>query len=105
MKFDAAAMTPGRAKRYQNGTLPSAKSIQAVPVSGRPQGPAAAAGAGRAAAAMQATAMTPARTTLLTGPSLATDFGPAGGYRAGDERAPDEHRAELVRLATRAETG
>ena len=30
MKFEAAAMTPGRAKRYQKGTEPSAKSTHAV---------------------------------------------------------------------------
>jgi hypothetical protein len=67
MKFEAAAITPGRANRYQKGTDPSAKSTQAVPASGRPQG--SAASAGRAVAAMQAMAMTPARTNLRTGKS------------------------------------
>src|SRR5919201_5134948 len=42
MKFDAAAITPGRAKVCQKGTEPSAKSIQSVPVPGIPQVPAAA---------------------------------------------------------------
>ncbi len=67
MKFDAAAITPGRAKRYQNGTEPSAKSTHAVPPEGSPHG--SAASAGRAVAAKQAMAMTPARTTLRTGRS------------------------------------
>ena len=37
MKFEAAPITPGRAKTCQNGTEPSAKSIQSVPLSGIPQ--------------------------------------------------------------------
>ena len=64
-KFEAAAITPGRAKRCQNGTEPSAKSIQAVPLLGRPHGPAAS--AGRAEAAKQTIAMTPARTAPSRG--------------------------------------
>src|SRR4029450_13205217 len=70
MKFDAAAITPGRANRYQTGTVPSAKSIQAVPLVGRPQG--SAARAGWAVPAKQAIAMRPARTALLTRPMVAT---------------------------------
>src|SRR6476660_2125549 len=37
MKFEAAPITPGRAKTCQKGTEPSAKSIQGVPLSGIPQ--------------------------------------------------------------------
>jgi hypothetical protein len=37
MKLAAAAITPGRANICQNGTEPSAKSIQSVPLSGIPQ--------------------------------------------------------------------
>src|SRR4249919_1128789 len=37
MKFDAAPITPGRANTCQNGTEPSAKSTQSVPLSGIPQ--------------------------------------------------------------------
>jgi hypothetical protein len=40
MKFDAAAITPGRAKSCQNGTEPSAKSIHTVPCPGIPHVPA-----------------------------------------------------------------
>src|SRR5918998_342282 len=36
MKFDAAAITPGRAKSCQKGTDPSAKSIQSGVWPGRP---------------------------------------------------------------------
>src|SRR5262245_61748594 len=43
MKFAAAAITPGRAKTCQNGTEPSAKSTQSVPLFGTPQVSAAAA--------------------------------------------------------------
>ncbi len=62
MKFEAAAITPGRANRYQNGTEPSAKSIHAVPPFCGPQ----AASAGRAVAAKQTIATSPARMSLLT---------------------------------------
>ena len=34
MKFAAAAITPGRANSCQNGTEPSPKSIQSVPLAG-----------------------------------------------------------------------
>ena len=43
-RFEAAAITPGLAKRYQNGTEPSAKSTHWVPAVGIPQGSAACAG-------------------------------------------------------------
>ena len=45
-RFEAAAITPGFAKRYQNGTEPSAKSTHCVPAVGMPQGSAARAGEG-----------------------------------------------------------
>src|ERR671922_2631127 len=44
MKLEAAATIPGRANRYQNGTEPSAKSTQVVPLVGMPQTSAACAG-------------------------------------------------------------
>src|SRR5215510_11336301 len=54
MKFAAAAITPGRAKTCQNGTEPSAKSIQSVLFPGMPQLSAAAARCGAAAKHAQA---------------------------------------------------
>jgi hypothetical protein len=69
MKFEAAATTPGRAKRYQNGTEPSAKSTHVVPLVGKPQ--ASAACAGWAVPAKSAIAVTPAGTSFLTAGMLA----------------------------------
>src|SRR5829696_6783523 len=71
MKFEAAAMIPGLAKRYQKGTEPSAKSTHAVaaPLAGRPHGSAARASC--AVPAKSASAMTPARNTLLTAAMVA----------------------------------
>src|SRR3954453_9287103 len=54
MKFEAAPITPGRAKTCQNGTEPSAKSTQSVPLSGMPPVSEAAARCGTAAKAAQA---------------------------------------------------
>ncbi len=48
MKFAAAAITPGRANTCQNGTEPSAKSTQSVPLPEIPHVPASArCGSGR----------------------------------------------------------
>src|SRR5215204_762651 len=71
MKFEAAAMIPGLAKRYQKGTEPSAKSTHAVaaPLCGRPHGSAARASC--AIPAKSASPMTPARKTLLTAAMVA----------------------------------
>src|SRR4029453_3281275 len=107
MKLDAAAITPRRAKRYQNGTVPSAKSIQAVPLVGRPQG--SAARAGLAVPAKQVIAMRPARTALLTWPMVATavttlasrDTSPPNDPGArrpgGDRRRVRRHRGPEAR--------
>ena len=68
MKFEAAAMTPGLANSSQNGTDPSAKSIQSVPLSGIPQVSEAAARCGAAANAAQAASAM--RTNRFNRPSL-----------------------------------
>src|SRR4051812_16212830 len=85
MKFEAAPITPGRAKTCQNGTEPSAKSTQSVPLSGIPQVsapaalPDAADPCGTAAnAAHAASAM---RTKRFTRPALK-------GSRAGSSAPP-----------------
>src|SRR5919197_4273030 len=67
MKFDAAAITPGRAKVCQKGTEPSAKSIQSVPLLEIPQVPAAARCGVAAKAAQAASTMT---SSLLIDPDL-----------------------------------
>src|ERR671936_2393018 len=67
MKFDAAAITPGRANVCQNGTEPSAKSIQSVPLPEIPHVPASARCGVAAKAAQAASAMT---SSLLIDPSV-----------------------------------
>jgi hypothetical protein len=58
MKLAAAAITPGRANSCQNGTEPSAKSIQSVPLPEIPHVPAWARWGVAANAAHAASAMT-----------------------------------------------
>src|SRR5437870_3698455 len=80
MRFEASAVTPGRAKRFQNGTEPSAKSSQrgVFPVKREQFAWSCCAGAralprrARAAEAATAAARTP---SLFTGNRLARSTG------------------------------
>src|SRR5439155_4718274 len=80
MRFEASAVTPGRAKRFQNGTDPSAKSSQSgvFPVNSEQFACSSCAGArplprrARAAAAATAAARTP---SLFTGNTVARGTG------------------------------
>src|SRR5919204_1168327 len=76
MKFAAATMFPGLANMSQNGTEPSPKSIQSVPLSGSPQGPLASAGA--AGRSMAAATITAARSTFRIAGLCSRKLGEAG---------------------------
>src|ERR671936_264722 len=91
MKFDAAAITPGRANICQNGTEPSAKSIQSVPLPEIPHVPAAARCGVAAKAAHAASAMT---RSLLIDPTESTVAAPGTGEPPGSGLAsrPEDTR-------------
>src|SRR5215218_5982149 len=94
MKFAAAAITPGRAKTCQNGTEPSAKSIQSVPLFGTPQVSAAAARWG--AAAKHAHAASRMTNSLFKRPCLKLAAREAGGLpRCGSVLLVVERRVDL----------
>src|SRR6266540_5556198 len=76
MKFAAAAITPGRANICQNGTEPSAKSIQTVPLPEIPHVPAEARCGVAAKAAQAASAMT---SSLLIDPATQGSSAERGG--------------------------
>src|ERR687897_1239485 len=92
MKFEAAAMIPGLAKRYQKGTEPSAKSTHAVaaPLFGRAH--ASAARASCAVPAKNASAATPATKSFLTAWMVARCSGPSRG-----PNNPSLHSAGVAR--------
>src|ERR671931_1032948 len=98
MKFDAAAITPGRANVCQNGTEPSAKSIQSVPLPGIPQVPADACCGDPAKAAKAASAMT---TSLLIDPSAQVSRSRGSPPAPGDSRsrATGGRRCDLPPIA------
>src|SRR5215831_3830531 len=118
MKFAAAAITPGRANVCQNGTEPSAKSTQIVPLSGTPQMLAAAAWCGAAAnPAHAASRMSsslfkltlPQSSSALTGEPPGSPVGPllasVAGIRTAPEPAKTSSRTSVIRARNAAAGG
>src|SRR5215210_855433 len=94
MKFAAAAITPGRAKVCQNGTEPSAKSIQSVPFCGMPHVSAAARCGAAANPAQSARAMSNSLFMTLT-----------QGSSAGGELTPRATCPSLLAVERRVHLG